>query len=222
MSRVLITGGTGFVGRWLNITADPHTQIFNLNRHSHILELSGFDYIIHLAPVSPAVALACAKINNARLLYCSSGIVYYPVDTQYRKDKLEGERLCQESGRDVVIARLFSFWGDGLDNDKAQTIFRQKAKVDDNIYLLNRGETIRTYMHGSEMARWMWRILYHGASGEAYDVGSETPITMLELANQIIKECHSRSKIILGNEPDAVPFYVPQGTKKTLDLFNEN
>lgn len=221
MNRVLVTGGTGFVGHWLNMTAAPEMQLFNLNRHGYkdLQELSGFDYVVHLAHVEPGQALECAKKNNARLLYCSSGIVYHPEnDTAYRREKMQWEKECLESGVDVVIARLFSFWGEGLDDDKAQTIYRGQAINNEGIFVKN-GGTIRTYMHGSEMARWLWAILLRGKSGDAYDVGSDTPVTMLELANQIKRETHSRSSLIVSNASDAMPVYVPPNTAKTLELL---
>lgn len=220
MSNVLVTGGTGFVGHWLNVTAAPDLQLFNLNRHGTPDKLTGFDYVIHLAHVSPAKAIECAKRNNARLLYCSSGIVYHAEnDTQYRHEKMQWEAECLASGVDVVIARLFAVWGNRLDDDKAQTIYTKAAKANEFIYLRNGGRTVRSYMHGSEMARWFWAILLRGKSGEAYDVGSDTPITMLDLANQIKKEYHSRSEFVTNNTPEAMPVYVPRDTEKTRRLL---
>lgn len=218
MNNVLITGGTGFVGRWLNTTADPNTQIFKLNRHGKTDNLTGFDYVIHAAHTPPP--LTFARRNNARLLMVSSGIVYYPEnDTEYRRQKVEWERECIESGLDVVIARLFSFWGEGLDDDKAQSIYTKAARNNDDIHLKNNGQTIRTYMHGSDMARWLWAVLLKGKAREIYDVGSDTPITMLELANQIKRENNSRSKIRINGTPDPMPVYAPKDTRKTVSLF---
>lgn len=216
--RVLITGGTGFVGHWLNITADPDIQIFNLNRYGKTTDLTGFDYVIHAAHTPPP--LDFAKKNNARLLMISSGIVYYPEnDTEYRRKKVQWENECMESGQDVVIARLFSFWGEGLDDDKAQTIYTKAARNNEDIHIKNKGKTVRTYMHGSEMARWLWAILLNGKTREVYDVGSDTPITMLELANQIKRENKSRSKIRINGTTDPIPLYVPKNTAKTISLF---
>jgi dTDP-glucose 4,6-dehydratase len=119
----------------------------------------------------------------------------------------------------VVIARLFSFWGDGLDDDKAQTIYTKRALKNEDISLRNNGKTIRTYMHGSEMARWLWAILFRGRKGEAYDVGSDTPVTMLELAQQIKRQYNSRSNIVTNGLRDPMPVYMPPYTEKTRKLL---
>jgi hypothetical protein len=54
---------------------------------------------------------------------------------------------------------------------------------------------------------------------EIYDVGSDTPITMLDLAEQIKRENNSRSKIVINKLPDAVPAYLPRDTRKTIELL---
>jgi nucleoside-diphosphate-sugar epimerase len=218
--RIVITGGTGFVGHWLNMTAPADAQILNLNRYGKLSGLSGFDYVIHLAHIPPTEALDCAKRNGARLLYASSGITYQlDIDTQYRREKIQWENECLDSGQDVVIARLFSFWGDGLDDDKAQTIYTKRAIKNEDISLRNNGKTIRTYMHGSEMARWLWAILFKGETGNVYDVGSDTPVTMLELAQQIKRQYNSRSNIVTNGLRDPMPVYVPPNTQKTRKLL---
>lgn len=220
--RIVITGGTGFVGHWLNMTAPADAQILNLNRRGKLYGLSGFDYVIHLAHTPPTESIDFANKNRARLLYASSGIVYHPEnDTQYRLEKLLWESECLNSGQDVVIARLFSFWGDRLDDDKAQTIYAKRAQRNEDIQLRNNGNTIRTYMHGSEMARWLWAILFKGETGETYDVGSDTPVTMMELALQIKRQYNSRSEITVNGLRDPMPVYVPN-TEKTRKLLRTN
>jgi dTDP-glucose 4,6-dehydratase len=74
-------------------------------------------------------------------------------------------------------------------------------------------------MSGAEMGRWMWAILLRGKSGEAYDVGSDTPVTMLQLARWIIKAYRSTSSIVIENRPDRVPVYLPRDTAKTRALL---
>jgi nucleoside-diphosphate-sugar epimerase len=227
MDKVLITGGTGFVGKWLQRTCPKNFELECLSRddyYTHNWRWSmypDYKYIVHLAPTDPADVLECAKRNNARLLYASSGIVYHPEnDIQYRHDKIKGEQDCLVSGRDVVIARLFAFYGEGLDNNKAYTQFMNSATKNEAIRIWGDGNTVRSYMHGSDMAFWLWTILLCGKSGEAYDVGSDEPITMLELAKKIAKESGSKSGIFIENRiPDPMPIYLPPDTAKTKRLL---
>lgn len=223
MDNVLITGGTGFVGHWMKETCPENVDCVYLNHATYIMKAWrswSWNYIVHLAPVAPYDVIRVVKTNNARLLYCSSGIVYHPENnTEYRRKKLNWEKYCLDSGVDVVIARLFTFYGEKLDGNKAYTTFTQAARQNSDIEIWGDGSTVRSYMHGSEMGRWLWAILLHGVSGEAYDVGDDQPVTMLELAKFIKAHYNSMSKITFRNQPEPMPFYLPKATKKTRALL---
>jgi dTDP-glucose 4,6-dehydratase len=47
------------------------------------------------------------------------------------------------------------------------------------------GRAVRTYLDQRDLAIWLCALLYRGADGEAYNVGSDIPITILELANLV-------------------------------------
>ena len=53
------------------------------------------------------------------------------------------------------------------------------------IRILGNGDTVRSYMYGSEMAYWMLRILLSGKSGHNYNVGSPNPISLKDLATKV-------------------------------------
>lgn len=223
--NVIVTGGTGFVGTWMQKTQPEGVNAACLSRanYSEALESMECDAIVHLANISPTLAIEQTKRNNARLLYCSSGIVYYPENNiQYRQNKIEWEAECLQSGADVVIARLFTFRGNGLDDNKAIVQFERAAKANKPLHIWGDGSTIRSYMHGIQLGVLMWAILQNGKRGEAYDVGSDTPITMLELANRIVAENNSKSKIIVDGGKDAMPIYLPKDTAKTKKLLKIN
>ena len=226
MDRILITGGTGFVGWWLEKTKPENVIILGFGKtdyeNSDIENLRDIKYIFHLAPISPKRIIECAKKNNSRILYASSGIVYHSEnDTEYRQNKMLWEQECLDSGLNVVIARLFTFYGEKLDEHKAYTQFKKAAQSGDAIRIWGDGKAVRSYMHGSDMARWLWAILLHGQSGEAYDVGDDTPVTMLDLAIQARRFYgNSDTEIIVENRiPDPMPIYLPLDTAKTKKLL---
>ena len=229
MNRILITGGTGFVGWWLGQTSSmafPSEYLF-LDKKGYEDNYEGWkkckwNFIIHAAPIAPTEILKIAKRDNARVLYVSSGIVYHPEnDTEYRQNKMLWEAECLDSGVDVVIARLFTFYGEKLDEHKAYTQFKKAAESGEPIHIWGDGKAVRSYMHGSDMARWLWAILLHGQSGEAYDVGDDTPVTMLDLAIQARRFYgNSDTEIIVENRiPDPMPIYLPLDTAKTKKLL---
>lgn len=225
MKKVLCTGGTGFVGHWMRETMPSGVGCRFLDSKGYdcfwdVWQEETWDYIIHLAPVSPRKVIELAKRNHARLLYCSSGIVYHRENnTEYRQNKITGEALCYLGGIDTVTARLFTFYGEHLDEHKAYTQFTKAARQNSPIEIWGDGKTVRSYMHGYELGRYMWAILLRGASGEAYDVGSDEPMTMLDLAERIKAKYQSQSEIITKNGKDPMPYYMPPNMEKTRRLL---
>ena len=223
INKILVTGGTGFVGYWLQRTQPAHLDAIFLSQKNYNnlrwQNWTGYN-MIHLANVAPDKALQLVKDNDTRLLYCSSGIIYHPEwDTEYRKNKLQWELDCKHSGADVVIARLFTFQGKRLDHGKAISHFIEAAKADKPLQVFGDGSTVRSYMHGATLGKWLWSIYLRGKSGEAYDVGSDEPITTLELARSIIKAYHSKSTIEFIDKPVFMPHYLPPNTDKTKGIL---
>lgn len=223
--KILITGGTGFVGYWMAETQPDHVYILSLNHFGYDLDFwekdeQNWDYIIHLAPVSPTRVLRYAKSHGTRVLFASSGAVYDRT-TEYAGNKRIWEQECLNSEVDVVIARLFTFFGSHLDEDKAFSRFCKAAQAGEPIRIWGDGSTVRSYMSGERMGKWLWAILLKGESGEAYDVGSDEPVTMLELARSINYICGNKSEIVFENRPDECPYYMPRNTKKTRRLLRE-
>jgi nucleoside-diphosphate-sugar epimerase len=219
LRKILVTGGSGFVGSWMRKTEPAGLDVMYLNRNGYNLWYwwnVHWDAIVHLAPISPFQVIGTAMKFNSRVLYCSSGAVYHPEnDTKYRQNKIDWEKFCIESWPDTVVARLFTFCGEGLDDGKAIVQFEKRAKAGEPLEIWGDGKTVRSYMHGAEMGRWMWAILMRGVKGEAYDVGSDEPVTMLELAKRY------SDNIIIKGGADPVPHYLPPNTAKTKGLLNE-
>ena len=219
----LVTGGTGFVGSWMRKTQPKDVDAVYLSHADYdnmLWESFTFSHVVHLANISPARVVAYCKRNDARLLYCSSGIVYHPENnTEYRQNKLAWEKECLASGVDVVIARLFTFYGDGLDDNKAIVQFKKAAKEGKPLRIWGDGKTVRSYMHGRDLGKWMWAILLRGESGVAYDVGDETPVTMLQLAELCVAGKKPKPEIIIEGGKDPMPVYLPVNTAKTKRLL---
>ena len=218
MPRVLITGQTGFVGHWMTKKIPPGVEFVGGGRdfyNSGIMEhLNAITHIVHLAHVAPFDVIELAQRWGARLLYCSSGIVYHPEnDTRYRHEKVQWENVCRASGVDVVIARLFTFFGAGLDANKAIVQFRQAAQERRPLKVW-RGVT-RSYMHGAELGRQMWRVLFQGESGRAYDIGSKRPVSLERLAKRYQAFTGCEIQYIDGQVP--MPYYVPRGENGIMD-----
>ena len=139
------------------------------------------------------------------MLYASSGIVYYPIQSPYKQNKEIWESYCTESGVYCVIARLFTFFGKGLDDGKAWTQFTKAARESRPLEVW--GDCTRSYMHASTMARLMWDALLNKSG--IVDIGSTRPQTVKRLAQRI--SAFTGAKIEYIDKPVAVPYYVPKG-----------
>lgn len=227
MGRVLITGGTGFVGHWLKETRflqSKKLDIVTLN-HEQYDDMSWvndyYDYIIHAANVSPIHAVDCARRNHAKLLYISSGAVYHTKLNEYGKNKVDWENMLYFSDVNFSIARLFTFCGTKLkwDNYAIGTFIKNCIK-EQSIRIWGDGTMIRSYMYGTDLGIWLWKILFNGEYEEAYDVGSPHPVTMLELANEVRKNFSNKPEIIIENrnEYEQAHIYLPNTVKAQQGL----
>jgi nucleoside-diphosphate-sugar epimerase len=223
MNKILVTGGSGFVGTWLRRTAPPGLRVAYLNRADYERgrwKFAAWDAIVHLANISPAEVLTHAQAFRTRVLYASSGIVYQDGnESEYRHNKLDWEKECQDSGQDVVIARLFCFFGERLDDGKAYHQFMKAARAGLPLRVWGDGSAVRSYLHGRDLGAWLWAILLHGESGQAYDVGSDRPTTILQLAQRIAGAGGCKIEMVDGDVP--MPLYLPQDTAKTRRLLEK-
>jgi dTDP-glucose 4,6-dehydratase len=177
-------------------------------------------YYIHLAPIAPTEVICFSRRYGGRILLASSGAVY-DQDTEYAENKRRWERqLLDASDLNVVIARLFTFYGEKLDGNKAITQFIRSAREGKMLRIWGDGNTVRSYMHGAEMGKWLWAILFKGQNGEAYDVGADKPVTMLELARMVASNYKPKPPILIENGEDRAPVYLPKDTAKTRRLLN--
>jgi nucleoside-diphosphate-sugar epimerase len=206
LHNVLITGGLGFVGYWMMYTKpkDIDADAMGSIVYSSRWETLKWDAIVHLAPVSPSRVLKYAQKHNTRVLFASSGAIYEGTNN-YAHDKRVWELQCTHSGVDVVIARLFTFVGAHLKNLYAITNFIEAAKAGKPLEVWGDGSTIRSYLYGEDLGRWMWKILLEGKG--TYDVGSEIPYSILQVARQVADIIPAKIHVLNNGHPATV--YLP-------------
>lgn len=164
------------------------------------------------------------KVNCKRFLLTSSGGAYGPQPpdmeaipetylgcpdpllstSTYGLGKRLAEHLCgiyaRETLMEVVIARCFAFVGEDLPLDAHFAIgnFIRDALDDskDCITVNGDGTPIRSYMDQKDLSCWLLTLLQQGANGEAYNVGSNIPINILDLA-YLIRDLLSPNKKVL-------------------------
>ena len=182
-----------------------------------------------------------------RFLLTSSGGVYGPQPYQMEKiaesyhgmpDPLNptnvysvakrcAEHLCalyqDRFGIEVVIARCFAFVGRDLPLGVHFAIgnFIRDALQKSEIIVNGDGTPVRSYMDQRDLAEWLCTLLKHGAAGQAYNVGSDVPVTILEVAH-LVRDILSPEKPVrslgLPNSQTTRNRYVPSIDKAQIEL----
>ena len=288
-SNILITGGTGFVGKWLTEMLIYLNENFNFNTTVYLLarnipkdsnysrisyihyiksdirnikELPNvLNYIIHAAgtpdskehvsnPIKTIdtiiggtqkiLDLSSRLPSLIKFIYISSNKIYgnnfstIPIDESnstiigynnqdiYSESKRMSETICKsyisEFHLPITIIRPFAFIGpfQYLDKPWAINNFIRDAILGGPIRILGNEHSSKSYMYGSDLANYILNILVFGKIGEAYNVGSSNPITLMDLANKIKKINNTEIEIKIKSSKDnyiKTIFDVPKMTK---------
>jgi len=288
-SHVLITGGTGFVGKWLTETIIVLNQEYNFNIQLYVLARnesknhafkensnvhfiksdirnlkeipSSIQYIIHAAgspdsrehvsnPIrtidtfykgTQNILDQASRLSNLlKIVHLSSNKVYgnnfaevgvseantistvFQNSDLYTEAKRVAEAICMayrsELHLPVVIARPFAFLGpfQSLEKPWAINNFIRDAMLGGPIRILGNEKTTKSYLYGSDLAAMLLNLLVLGESGEAYNVGNASPITLLCLANKIKEAINPAIEVKVKSSRDqytSTLFDVPNCTK---------
>ena len=185
------------------------------------------------------------RCGARRFLYLSSGAVYGaprpgPVPEEfavapdplhpgaaYAETKRAGELLCAAYGRkaplEVVIARGFAFLGPHLplDRDFAAGNFLDDALHGRTIAVHSDGSPVRSYLYPTDLAVWLWLLLVEGVSLRAYNVGSERPVSIAELAREAARLTDPPREVAIHGTSDpaaATDWYVPTTARARTEL----
>lgn len=216
-------------------TATFHAQEDSLTKFDTTLE--GTRAVLALAAMQP----------STRLLLVSSGSLYGPVGADeyllhedhpgapaihdlsnaIGQAKRAAEFLCHAHASrhnlSFSVARCFSFIGPGLPTDLHYAIgnFIGDALAKRAIQVKGDGSAIRSYMYAGDLVIWLLTILMSGANGRAYNVGSDQPITIRELAHTVVRELAPETPVMIANSektPSPRSCYLPNIERARSEL----
>jgi nucleoside-diphosphate-sugar epimerase len=186
-----------------------------------------------------------------KLLFTSSGAVYgkqpfeithvsedylSPPDpllpgSAYGEGKRVSEQMCvvhaRRHGYEVKIARCFAFVGPHLplDGHFAVGNFMRDALAGKLIQIAGDGSPLRSYLFASDLAIWLWTILFRAASCRAYNVGSDALQSIVDIAHKVLAAGNGTAVVIAkAATPNVQPSsYVPEVKRamKALGLKTE-
>ena len=131
----------------------------------------------------------------------------------YDESKRYGETLCVNFARQydlpIKIARPFNNYGPGLKITDRRVLpdFARDVLMGRDIVMLSDGSPTRTFCYVADAIVGYYKILVKGRSGEAYNVGVESPeISMAELAERIVTLARDlfgyKGKVVRQASPD--------------------
>ena len=156
--------------------------------------------------------------HAGRVLFVSSGAVYGPQPpdlelipedfpcrpvTEYGIAKYEAEQMCLNSGIDCGIARCFAFAGPYLNRNIHFAIgnFIRDCLAGQDIVIRGDGTPYRSYLYADDLVRWLFKVLFEGMPGRAYNIGSNQAVAIRELAETVRKVLRPDSRIVVRGKP---------------------
>ncbi len=126
--------------------------------------------------IPEASAIACDPLRSA---------------SAYGEGKRAAELLAtlhgERHGFEVVAGRGFAFTGPGLALDGHFAIgnFLRSALGGQTLRLASAGTAVRSYLYSADLALWLLILLLEAPGGTAVNLGSDEPISILELARRV-------------------------------------
>lgn len=183
----------------------------------------------------------------SRLLLTSSGAVYgtqppdlthvpedyagapdtQQISAAYGHGKRAAEWLscayAAQGSLQATIARIFALVGPGipLNGPFAAGNFIRDALAQVPIVIQGDGRPVRSYLYMADLCVWLIRLLESGQSGEAYNVGSESSVSILDMATQVSQTSGMHSPIEVRQSENATTLparYVPDTSKARKQL----
>ena len=164
----------------------------------------------HVSNCSFILLSSAAIYGNPTSLPVGEDQIPAPISA-YGHHKLQSEMICREFSSlwkmKTTSARIFSAYGAGL---RRQVIWdiAQKSFAQSEIILQGDGSESRDFIHADDIARGLEILLDHAPmQGEVYNLSSGQETKIRELANLIMTNLQSKSKIVFSGE-------LPEGTPK--------
>ena len=181
--------------------------------------------------IGTANLLELARNNNAeKFLYISSGEVYGVLDGSlnlisesytgnvdvtnvrscYAESKRMGENMCvcwsHQYKFHVNMLRLSHTYGPGIELDDGRVFgdFVKNVVHNEDIVLNSDGKAKRTFLYITDMIAALFRVLFKGENGHAYNIAADTEIEIRELA-QFLCNLYPEKKISVKFNSKTVP-----------------
>ena len=199
-----------------------------LNGTKRVLDFSVHANVKKLLLISTGAVYGQIQSNLTKISEDFSGAIDPAVSTSayhHVRRMMENISVLYETryACEVKIARCFSFIGPylPLNGRFAVSDFIKDVLSKKPITVKGDGKAIRSYLYAADLAYWLWTILLRGRSCWPYNVGSELPKTIREIAEEIANESvHPLNVVVLKKcvNGEAQDKYIPDTTRARTDI----
>jgi UDP-glucuronate decarboxylase len=174
-------------------------------------------------------ALLCAERHGARLLLASSSDVYGDPEVDPQPESYLGRvdpvgvRACYDEGKRCAeslvmafhrqgrasgrIARIFDTYGPrmAIDDGRAVSNFIAQALRGEELTVYGSGSQARSFCHVDDLVEGCLRLMEHPSEVGPVNLGNPVEVTVLELAQEIVRLTGSASRIAYRPLPEGDP-----------------
>ena len=190
--------------------------------------------------------LGLAKRTKARILQASTSEIYGDPEVHPQTENYWGRvnpigiRACYDEGKraaetlffdyhrqhqiDIRVARIFNTYGPRmkLNDGRVITNFISQALQDHPITIYGDGKQTRSFCYVDDLIHGLIKLFFTEKIHEPINLGNPTPITMLQLAEEIISLTNSKSKIVFKDLPGDDPRDREPDISKAKNLLGWN
>jgi len=190
--------------------------------------------------------LGLAKRTKARVLQASTSEIYGDPEVHPQREEYWGRvnpigiRACYDEGKraaetlffdyhrqhklDIRIARIFNTFGPRmtLNDGRVVTNFISQALQNEPITIYGDGQQTRSFCYVDDLIDGLIKLFFTENICEPVNLGNPTPITILQLANEVIELANSSRKIIFKNLPGDDPRDREPDISKARELLGWN
>lgn len=148
-------------------------------------------------------------------------------DSDYGEGKRSAELLCAFAHKrnpelETKIARCFAFVGPDMPLNSHYAIgnFIRDAISGGPVLVRGDGMPCRSYLYASDLAIWLWTMLFRGLPCRPYNVGSGDSRSILETANAVAAQANPPLAVTVAQVPSggAPQRYVPDISRAEAEL----
>lgn len=193
-----------------SLSTNRYNEIYHLACPTGVpnIELYG-EEMLRTCSTGTENVLQLARAHRARVVYTSSAEVYgnptvFPQSEDYsgnvdpigpRSAYEEGKRFAEALVKlyaakyqvDAKIVRVFNTFGVGMSPDDLRVIprFLKHIKEQKKLVVYGNGRQTRTYLYIDALLAGLMAVMANGGRGEAYNIGGEEQISIMELVELI-------------------------------------